>query len=144
METPLTPLLGVDTSETTNDGPASPDVNTGTGSIDPACDPIREAQFDLFWSVYPPRNGMKAGKAEARAAFARVKASEVENLIRAAGNYAEHCRTKDGFAKDAKRFIVSGRGGKFEPWREWVEVTEAKVSRLSKAEDWKKQKYAPG
>ena len=140
--TPFKPPQGADTSEAI--GPASPDVNSGTGSSGSACDPIREAEFEKFWSAYPPRQGRKVGKAEARIAFAKVKASEVEDLIRAAGNYAEHCRTKDGFPKDAKRFISSGRGSKVEPWREWVEVEEVEVSRLTPAKDWKKQKYCPG
>lgn len=137
--TPLSPPRGQDTSE-----PASPDVTSGTGSSGSACDQIREAEFERFWSAYPPRQGRKAGKAEARIAFAKVKASEIESLIRAAGNYAEHCRSSDGFPKDAKRFISSGRGSKVEPWREWVEVEKVVVPRLSKAEDWRKTKYAPG
>lgn len=142
LNIPLSPPRGFDTSE--ENEPASPDAKSGTGSSGSACDPIREAEFDKFWSAYPPRNGVKVGKAEARIAFARVKSSEIESLIRAAGNYAEHCRTKDVFPKDAKRFIVSGRGQKFELWREWVEVEKVDVSRLASKSEWKKKKYCPG
>jgi hypothetical protein len=142
LNTPLSPPRGFDTSEANE--PASSDVNSGTGSSGSACDPIREAEFERFWSAYPPRKGRKVGKAEARIAFAKVNASEIEILIRAAGNYAEHCRTKDDFPKDAKRFISCGRGSKVEPWRDWVEVEKVEVNRLTPKEKWKKQKYCPG
>lgn len=81
--------------------------------------------FQLFWEVYPARNGKKIGKEEAKRKFCRLKLPDQAAVIQAAYNYASSQTARDGYAKDAHRFICAARG--VEPWREWLTPEQSSV-----------------
>ena len=77
-------------------------------------------QFKRFWKIYPSRNGRKVTKKESLLFFKdNFKTEEEINLLlKATQNYS--AMTKEGFARDAIRFL------KKDFWRDWIEKTEDK------------------
>ena len=77
--------------------------------------------FDEFWSVYPSRNGKKLGKDESLKVFMKIRREELENVVRAAKNYAESKDVQNGIGiRDPKRFL------KNDYWKEWVDAVRKK------------------
>ena len=77
--------------------------------------------FDEFWSVYPSRNGKKLGKDESLKVFMKIRREELENVVRAAKNYAESKDVQNGIGiRDPKRFL------KNDYWKEWIDVGREK------------------
>ncbi len=76
--------------------------------------------FEQFWAIYPPRNGRKIGKEEARHKFYMLKLKkDVPLIIQATKNYSSCKDVKEGIGiKDAHRFIKTANG--IEPWREHI------------------------
>lgn len=62
--------------------------------------------FESWWKTYPARNGIKAGKPDAYKKFNKI--DDVPGLILATKNYANSKEVKEGFAKDAVRFLKEG------------------------------------
>ena len=71
--------------------------------------------FKKFWEIYPSRNGKKLSKAGAEKLFAKIKDVEFELILQAVRNYANSTECRNGYAKDAIRFL---RGNY---WRDWIE-----------------------
>ena len=77
--------------------------------------------FDEFWSVYPSRNGKKLGKDESLKVFMKIRREELENVVRAAKNYAESKDVQNGIGiRDPKRFL------KNDYWKEWIDAGRTK------------------
>lgn len=70
---------------------------------------IYTQKFDLFWSVYPSRNGKKLQKGKALEAFKRLPLKDLDRVIENAQNHG----VDNNFAKDPKRFLT----GDF--WKDW-------------------------
>lgn len=84
--------------------------------------------FETFWKVYPARNGKKLLKQEAFKKFTLLTEEEVLKVQVAAQNYAESKVVKDGYAKDAVRFL------KNDYWKDWLmpeQVEEEKEGKRS-------------
>jgi hypothetical protein len=94
----------------------------------PAVDHIQECNngkkniypfsFEDFWKKYPARNGRKVGKKSAMAQFQKLGPDDHGHLLQAVCNYSESKQARDGYAKDAERFL------KNDFWRDWVEVAQ--------------------
>lgn len=73
-------------------------------------------QLEAFWTLYPKRHGVKVGKSKT---FDRIKAvvkvKDYDNLMVAVKHYVESKLVKDGYARDAERFI------KNDYWVDWIE-----------------------
>ena len=79
------------------------------------------SSFDEFWKVYPPRNGKKLEKGESLETFMKIRSEELENVVRAAKNYAESKDVQNGIGiRDPKRFL------KNDYWKEWVDAVRKK------------------
>lgn len=87
-------------------------------------------KFSEFWSIYPKRNGVKAGKVAAQDRFKKLNPEDVDQVIIAAKNYG----INNGFPKDPAGFLHK------DFWRDWVnqsqEITESKpIGRKSYADE---------
>mgnify|MGYP001604482323 FL=1 len=71
--------------------------------------------FNDFWKEYPERNGKKLLKAEAERLFAKIKDGDIELIMQAVRNYANSKGCRNGYAKDAVRFLRNNF------WRDWLE-----------------------
>ena len=71
--------------------------------------------FESFWEEYPARNGKKLLKAEAERLFAKIKDGDIELIMQAVRNYANSKGCRNGYAKDAVRFLRNNF------WRDWLE-----------------------
>ena len=79
------------------------------------------SSFDEFWKVYPSRNGRKLEKDESLKAFLKIRREKLENVVRAAKNYAESKDVQNGIGiRDPKRFL------KNDYWKEWVDAGRTK------------------
>ncbi|MFQ5560397.1 MAG: hypothetical protein ACE5FU_07425 [Nitrospinota bacterium] len=81
---------------------------------------IKKEKFKIFeekfWPDYPARNGKKVLKAKAREFFVkRIKDEEVSLTLQAVRNYASSKECRNGYAKDAIRFLQN------DYWRDWIE-----------------------
>jgi hypothetical protein len=79
--------------------------------------------FDQFWISYPKRRGKRVGKAAALRLFLKLKPVEQCEAYAAAQNYGNSQGVREGFARDASRFLSA------DYWRDWLdgageEVTE--------------------
>lgn len=73
-------------------------------------------RFEEFWELYPKRDGKKVGKAEAKKYFvAKIKDEEFLLMMQAVRNYASSKGCRDGYAKDAIRFLRQ------DFWKDWIE-----------------------
>jgi hypothetical protein len=70
--------------------------------------------FDLFWSVYPARNGRKADKPDAVAKWKRLSLDDKRAAYRAAVNLCDAVARGETLAKDAHRFLTNRR------WEAWL------------------------
>jgi len=70
-----------------------------------SCEP-----FDLLWKAYPPRNGKRLGKSEARKAFMKINPMDHADVMIAVAKYA----SSGQMPKDASRFL------KEDYWRDWL------------------------
>lgn len=68
--------------------------------------------FEAWWKLYPARNGIKAGKPDAYKKFLKIE--DIPSLITATKAYAASKEVKEGFAKDAVRFL---KDGVWDAWR---------------------------
>ena len=67
---------------------------------------VSDDGFEDFWQKYPRRDGIRQGKANAHAAWKRLRVAERERVLRALAVYVTKCGDKP---KDAQRFL----GNKF-------------------------------
>jgi len=75
--------------------------------------------FDIFWNIYPSRNGKKVTKKESRDYyFKHIKPDEVELILKATRNYADSEFAGKGYIKDPIRFL------KKDFWKDWIEPEE--------------------
>lgn len=68
--------------------------------------------FESWWKLYPTRNGIKVGKPDAFKKF--LKITDLDSLTTATKAYAASKEVKEGYAKDAVRFL---KEGVWEAWR---------------------------
>jgi hypothetical protein len=81
--------------------------------------PMANQAFDLFWSLYPSRNGKKLEKDETQRRFLKLSPVDQTICCQATKNYAASQPVKDGIGiRDPKRFLQDDKGHEF--WREWV------------------------
>lgn len=84
--------------------------------------------FDEFWDLYPPRNGKKLGKDNARIEWRKLKPDERARAMVG----AKHLAASDQLPKDAERFLRRAKGGKggfpFDDWQEPAKNTGAQPS----------------
>jgi hypothetical protein len=75
--------------------------------------PEIEQWFDVWWKIYPARNGIKAGKQDALLQFVRIIQSEedFQHLLKATERYKA---VIGEWAKDGERFL------KNEYWRDFI------------------------
>lgn len=78
--------------------------------------------FDHFWKAYPKRRGKRLGKAAALRLWMRLKPKAQCEAYTAALNYARCAQVKEGFARDANRFLSA------DYWRDWVEGAGEEVT----------------
>ena len=71
--------------------------------------------FEEFWSKYPPRGGRKVGKKTAYERFKKLDEEDIPRLMEATNNYRISERVKQGFARDAIRFLQA------DYWKDWLE-----------------------
>lgn len=77
--------------------------------------------FEKFWEIYPKRNGKRIGKAEAlRYLQSKITDEEFSLILQAVQNYASSTGCRNGYAKDAIRFLRN------DFWRDWIdpEITD--------------------
>lgn len=75
------------------------------------------ATFEKFWELYPARKGRKLTKKESYDFFIKnITEKDIDSILTATENYANSQIVKDGFAKDAIRFL------KKDYWHEWIET----------------------
>ena len=105
---------------TTQQRVVEPKGNSSSSSSSSLINKNITEQFEKFWKIYPSRNGRKVTKKESLLFFKdNFKTEEEINLLlKATQNYS--AMTKEGFAKDAIRFL------KKDFWRDWIEKTEDK------------------
>lgn len=73
-------------------------------------------RFDEFWQTYPPRNGKKVGKVNARIEWRKLNAEQRQRAIDGARNLAR----SDQLPKDPERFLRRAKGGKGDwPFDDW-------------------------
>jgi hypothetical protein len=77
---------------------------------------LLQARLEEFWSIYPKRNGRKAGKQECIDFISKNFKTEEElsQLIAATKNYANCKQAKENYAKDPIRFL------KKDYWKDWL------------------------
>ena len=79
------------------------------------------ATFEKFWEFYPARKGRKLTKKESYDFFIKnITEKDIDSILTATKNYANSQIVKDGFAKDAIRFL------KKDYWHEWIETEKLK------------------
>ncbi len=72
-------------------------------------------EFGAFWWAYPRRKGLRVGKGAALRLWHKLKPAEQCAALEAAKNYARSDAARDGYARDANRFLSA------DYWRDWVE-----------------------
>lgn len=83
--------------------------------------------FEEFWKTYPSRNGKKLLKKEAQDYFGKnIKDKEFSLLMKAVHNYANSKECRNGYAKDAIRWLRNDR------WREWLEPEKEVMKKASR------------
>lgn len=83
---------------------------------------FRDEEFEKFWKAYPARRGVKSGKKQAAAEWAKLDPDQQERAHRAVANYRRVCDNGDTLAKDAERFL---RHEVFEDWLDVVATSDA-------------------
>jgi hypothetical protein len=82
-------------------------------SIKPKGDPSKkiflEENFELFWKMYPKRNGKKVGKQNAKKNFLKMKVEDVDRILTNTQNYG----INQDYAKDPERFLIN------DFWKDW-------------------------
>lgn len=100
-------------------------------------------RFEIFWRLYPQRNGRKMGKIETAELFAKLSADDQLLCCRAAGAYAQYYKnpTNPGEFRPEPRDPV--RFLKKDWWRDWL-VPETKHCRYVGCRGLCKELAAPG
>lgn len=96
--TPVSPNPSDDPSETRT--PPSTDVD-------------RSAGFDVFWDLYPRRNGKRLGKAKALERWRKLSPASRTQALLGARAYAASVARGDTIARDPERFLANHY---FEDW----------------------------
>lgn len=82
-----------------------------------------DAAFEEFWEVYPPREGKKKGKGNARIEFRKLTKAQRDRAMIG----AKHLAASGEMPKDAERFLRRPKGGKgdfpFDDWQEPADTT---------------------
>lgn len=99
-----------------------PEVNSSSSSSSSKKDLyiFPQNSFENFWEAYPRRKGVRATKKESIEYLKSVKFNDWDHLYIATVNYSNSDTVKDGYVKDAIRFL------KKDYWRDWLEVKEQK------------------
>lgn len=92
-------------------GELPPEGTTSSTVVDRA---ETERQFDLFWNVYPKRNGKRLGRGDALTHFGRLTIDDRRAAYRGAVNYRAACDAGATIAADAFRWL---RKRRFEDWQ---------------------------
>ncbi len=80
---------------------------------------LKDKKFKEFWELYPKRQGKRVGKAEAKKYFvAKIKDEEFLSIMQAVRNYASSTGCRNGYAKDAIRFLRQ------DFWKDWIEESK--------------------
>ena len=75
--------------------------------------------FDLFWEAYPKRRKVKPTKGESLQFWIdKIKPEQSPLVIKAAANYAESKDARDGYARDAIRFLKKNY------WYDWYKLEQ--------------------
>lgn len=80
---------------------------------------IYDQKFDLFWSIYPKRNGKIVGKKITKEIFNKLKIEDLDRVIKNAENYG----IENLFAKDPQRFLQN------DFWKDWDEPVKNNISK---------------
>jgi hypothetical protein len=87
-----------------------------------APDPTAHDRFESFWGVFPAKDGKKLLKPLALEHFLKLTATEQEQVIIAAQNFANSQRVKQDIGiPDPGRFLLRECPVRCEPWRDWIE-----------------------
>jgi hypothetical protein len=89
--------------------PKKPDTDNGIDTGTDKDTVIKEKKFELFWEVYPKRNGKKVGKVTTTQLFMKFSLKDIDRLIANAKNYG----LGNDYPKDPERFL------KKDFWKEW-------------------------
>lgn len=92
---------------------------------------IKNDLFEKFWLLYPSRNGKKLGRSDAKKKFLQIKIEDLNALMIATENYTKSKMATDGYAKDAKRFLLN------DYWKDWIDGSG------SNRQELKPQKLSP-
>lgn len=74
--------------------------------------------FEIFWTHYPKRKGMRAGKPQARLKWAKFSYEDKKLAYKAMLNYADYCSRTEQYACDACRFLNN------DYWRDFLEQAD--------------------
>lgn len=75
--------------------------------------------FDIFWGLYPMRNGRRVGKTVTKNKWRKLTLTEKRRVIRAVRNYKSAMGDNSPYVKDPARFLAS------DYWKDWYETTDA-------------------
>lgn len=97
-----------------------------------------EAEFQAFWSVYPPRKGNP--KAEAKAEWMKLAKGkilpELDVLLAATRAFAAHhqkAKTEEKFIEHARKFL------RHQHWNDWLRAAPVKAAAPTIDTDWADQ-----
>lgn len=84
-------------------------------SVEPSKENVAAAPlaFEAFWQTYPPRNGRKVGKDDAKKQWAKLSSEERQLAILGAANLRDETRSGLTFAPDAHRWLRK------RSWEDW-------------------------
>jgi hypothetical protein len=82
--------------------------------------------FEQFWKAYPKRRGKRVGKSAALRLYLKLKPIEQCEAYDAAQHYGNSQGVKEGFARDASRFLASNY------WRDWLDGSGEEVTERDK------------
>ena len=97
-----------------------------------------ENAFKEFWGLYPERNGKKLLKAEAMKLFAKIKDEDISLILQAVRNYANSTGCRNGYAKDAVRFLRNSF------WRDWIEPEKTEEEKTKEQKIQELEDFANG
>lgn len=88
---------------------------------------VDDAGFDEFWSSYPRRDGVRIGKAKAKAQWSRIPVSKRPAVMAALHAYAAFCTKTERFPKDAERWLPR--------WQEWADAADGATPEATRSAD---------
>ncbi len=81
--------------------------------------PAVDGEFEMFWNLYPSRNGKKLEKQQALKKYSQLSPADRQLALVAVKNYASSELVVKGVGiRDAHRWICNGKGN--EPFRDWI------------------------